>query len=574
MNFTNAIKMAGGIPVVMVVLLICNTSNAQEGFIHNTSTTNQTQELGVSSGTLSIGEFQMIPGGCVFDYSTIRVGIGAQLPQNTLHVRGGVRIETLAPPPQNVNMVVVDQLGDLYQQEIPDGADDDWYEVGTTTAPDDIADNIYTNGNVGMGTIAPIHPLHLINNLTFTTGFKTLASFNRAVASPTNAGMSAGYHANGTIADYNWLYFPGEDLGTAFRLYNNTSYIAMYFDNNANPGFTGIGPFGPALLPEQQLDVMGNARIRAVPVGGAGRALCIATNGDLFQIDHVPADADWFEAGATAPNAITDNIYTYNFVGIGDPGMVEAPGSPLFVNWDFAQGGVHPNGFFNLATFNRQQPSAANAGATVGYHVTANQPDYSWIYFPGEIDAAFRLWDQDANAAYTAMYIDNDGATNAQGFVGIGRYGPGNLPPQQLSVAGNICLDGITVACSDIRYKKNIKSIESSLDKVKSIDGVYYHWRTDEFPDKEFPKSQQIGVIAQDIEKTLPEVVLTDANGYKSVDYSRITPVLVEAIKEQQLAPVIISGDAEEEVPIIKRRGFSRDVFSSFCAAFIRSGYP
>ena len=45
---------------------------------------------------------------------------------------------------------------------------------------------------------------------------------------------------------------------------------------------------------------------------------------------------------------------------------------------------------------------------------------------------------------------------------------------------------------------------------------------------------RQIGFSAQEIEKLFPEVVMTDANGYKSVDYGRLTPVLVEAIKEQQ----------------------------------------
>ena len=49
-----------------------------------------------------------------------------------------------------------------------------------------------------------------------------------------------------------------------------------------------------------------------------------------------------------------------------------------------------------------------------------------------------------------------------------------------------------------------------------------------------FKNRKQIGVIAQDIEKYYPELVKTDANGYKSVDYSKLSVVLLEAIKEQQ----------------------------------------
>ena len=50
----------------------------------------------------------------------------------------------------------------------------------------------------------------------------------------------------------------------------------------------------------------------------------------------------------------------------------------------------------------------------------------------------------------------------------------------------------------------------------------------------EFGDERQLGFSAQEVEKLFPEVVTTDANGYKSVDYGRLTPVLVEAIKEQQ----------------------------------------
>jgi hypothetical protein len=49
-----------------------------------------------------------------------------------------------------------------------------------------------------------------------------------------------------------------------------------------------------------------------------------------------------------------------------------------------------------------------------------------------------------------------------------------------------------------------------------------------------FNTERQIGFSAQEVEKLFPEIVKTDANGYKSVDYARLTPVLVEAIKEQQ----------------------------------------
>jgi len=56
--------------------------------------------------------------------------------------------------------------------------------------------------------------------------------------------------------------------------------------------------------------------------------------------------------------------------------------------------------------------------------------------------------------------------------------------------------------------------------------------RADEFKDRNFNTDKQLGVIAQEIEPIYPELVKTDDKGYKSVDYARITPILIEAIKE------------------------------------------
>ncbi|NTW33368.1 MAG: tail fiber domain-containing protein, partial [Bacteroidetes bacterium] len=66
------------------------------------------------------------------------------------------------------------------------------------------------------------------------------------------------------------------------------------------------------------------------------------------------------------------------------------------------------------------------------------------------------------------------------------------------------------------------------------LQGVTYYWKAKDFPDKNFTDDKQIGLIAQELEKVYPELVVTDKEGYKSVDYSKLTPILVEAIKEQQ----------------------------------------
>ncbi|MFN3848537.1 MAG: tail fiber domain-containing protein [Spirosomataceae bacterium] len=106
--------------------------------------------------------------------------------------------------------------------------------------------------------------------------------------------------------------------------------------------------------------------------------------------------------------------------------------------------------------------------------------------------------------------------------------------------AGNMTVGGTVTAscgvlvCSDLRYKRNITSLNNSLDNILKISGVRYDFKKEEFPEKNFTDKSQIGFIAQEIEKVFPEMVMTDVDGYKSVDYARLTPVLVEAMKEQQ----------------------------------------
>lgn len=84
---------------------------------------------------------------------------------------------------------------------------------------------------------------------------------------------------------------------------------------------------------------------------------------------------------------------------------------------------------------------------------------------------------------------------------------------------------------SDARFKENIHPINNSLAKVLNLKGVSYQWNRENWKTRNFPPGRQIGLLAQDVEKVLPEVVGTDEHGYKSVAYQNIIPVLVEAVK-------------------------------------------
>ncbi len=103
-----------------------------------------------------------------------------------------------------------------------------------------------------------------------------------------------------------------------------------------------------------------------------------------------------------------------------------------------------------------------------------------------------------------------------------------------LVVYGDTWCSSNSWAGSDIRLKKNIGNFNNALSKVNELRGVTFEWRKNEFPEKGFNSEQQIGMIAQEVEKVLPELVKEGPGGYKSIDYSKMSAVLVEAIKEQQ----------------------------------------
>ena len=137
----------------------------------------------------------------------------------------------------------------------------------------------------------------------------------------------------------------------------------------------------------------------------------------------------------------------------------------------------------------------------------------------------------DARTIATEMLV-----IDTNGHVGIGGT---PSPAYRLHVVGAVYATGLVYCngnpvCSDQRWKTNIKPIQNALDNVLKMQGITYYWKVDEYPDKHFPEGEQVGFIAQEIEKVYPQVVLTDKDGYKSVDYSKFTPVLVESIKEQQ----------------------------------------
>jgi hypothetical protein len=118
------------------------------------------------------------------------------------------------------------------------------------------------------------------------------------------------------------------------------------------------------------------------------------------------------------------------------------------------------------------------------------------------------------------------------GNVGIGQ----STPTEKLEVNGNVKATAFLYT-SDRRLKTHIEPIESASDKICRLDGVSFDWANG--------SGRTYGFIAQDVEQVFPELVKTDAQGYRSVQYGNLVAPLVEAFKEQRRELASVKGEVD-----------------------------
>ena len=225
--------------------------------------------------------------------------------------------------------------------------------------------------------------------------------------------------------------------------------------------------------------------------------------------------------GAVGYNASGDDIRLVYDNGIASTnGIVVEPGGSIGMGQS-----VNPNpndrlyvqrivsssttGFTCVASFKNPTNATGNQGATAGIKLKlgSTSEHHKWSGIACQSAASFSntteltFWPNDTTGGERAV----------------------------LTSGGNWDIDGSVNPGSDIRWKKNINTIETPLETIKKLRGVTFDWKDEE---KDEGKMQH-GFIAQEVEKILPNLI-TNRREYKHMNYSGIIPVLVEALKDQQ----------------------------------------
>ena len=150
-----------------------------------------------------------------------------------------------------------------------------------------------------------------------------------------------------------------------------------------------------------------------------------------------------------------------------------------------------------------------------------------------------QLFESSSTIIHSGSNVFGDESTDNQQFTGsilqsgsitTNGIGVGTAPS---GVVGAILAtnDIVAFASSDERLKENVVSIENAVEKVEAIGGYTYNWIPMEGVHV-YGDMKDVGVIAQEVEKVLPELVSDRENGYKAVKYDKLTAVLIEAVKE------------------------------------------
>lgn len=408
------------------------------------------------------------------------------------------------------------------------------------------------DGNVGIGTSSPSTKLEVRQEFSsgsqqFTPALNLRASQGGAWFSQVGLNFSWTDFGNGVAWDTSAIY-GGAEAWDGTNSSGNLSFFTKNFNSGSvltekmritSAGNVGIGTSSPSV----RLDVVANTpndgtRIR---ITNTSDTIYSSSSLELFSHDGSSVSAGTFlfstsnnfTYGTISPNQT--NLYGARSGGVR---IVTGVAPIVFGNGandiDFAiermritsSGNVgigttspvrelQVGGFSGSPEICIGSGTSGNGTIAFGDGASGNDPWRGFVQYQHSTD---RMVLGTANAGWLTL--------TSGGALGL------NIVPTNTAGRFEASNDIVAFSSSDKNWKKNIKNIDSPLEKLSQINGVEFDWIEDE--PVHGNKGRDIGVIAQEIEQVLPQIVQTRESGMKAVQYDKIIPLLIESIKEQQ----------------------------------------
>jgi hypothetical protein len=254
--------------------------------------------------------------------------------------------------------------------------------------------------------------------------------------------------------------------------------------------------------------------------------------------------------GAASLGALTTGSNN-TVIGKNSGVQVSTGSSNIMIGYNVGQ--TMSSGEENIIIGNAAGPTNGTSNIVIGNNGATSLSGSNNVIIGGNLASLSSLTNTIVLATAGATAIERM-RIDTNGNLGLGT----TTPADKLSIVGNVTATGTISATSfpvtsDRRLKKNIVQVQNALEKVLKLRGVEFDWIK--------TGVHEIGVIAQEVEKIVPDLVMTNSKGFKSVKYANMVSLLIESTKETDEKITAL----ESENKMLKGYLCAKDPTAPFC---------
>ncbi|MEM6345079.1 MAG: tail fiber domain-containing protein [Bacteroidota bacterium] len=476
------------------------------------------------------------------------LGIGTTDPQAALEIlstESGILIPRLTTTQRN-NITTANAIDgmliyntDLDQFEFYDHGEG-WKAVASaSTLWTSNSNHIYASnsGNVGIGNTDPTYKFDLMGEARIRTGLGlgVLRIGDNWVGTPSygTTGIQIGL-------DTDYMYLGMHSDGS-----NQNDAILMWADD-ADDDLRFVH-YHYINGEREWMRLFGDGTLRISRLGGSGDQMVIVDNNGDLSTQSIPSgggSGNWTQSGNNQYHSLSGNV------GIG----TSNPQQKLHLEGNLRLGNNDQIQFNSTSTFIRAQSNDLELYAADDIEI---RPSDDLMIYGDQVkfydgSSQYAVFDNDqrriginTSSPATSLHIRRSGSDLPLRIENLTRTSYYNTV-LTISNNGYVYRRNGAYFSSDLRFKKEISTIADPLAHLLQLRGVSYYFRFAEQSDMDWPTQRQMGVIAQEVEQVYPNLVSTDEEGYKAVNYLALSALLIESVKELHQEKVSLAAELEQ----------------------------